>query len=377
MSKLFFLPLLSILGASGKSVIKIIALVLVASPCFVPAQLQRPETGFKVFQFPPDKIPTVDGKTDDWAIVPDTYAIATDQLIDDSGKFKNPDPKTLDVKVRVGWVKGLNRLYFLYEAYDDYWDFARPDLHNDTFEVVVDGDLSGGPLINERHPNKDVDLWDAFFNFHGIHAQNYHTFTPAEGKDWTMLWGPQQWLKELPYSNAAYSYNFKPGEAGRLTFEFWITPFDYADPQDPARSVESRLTENKTIGLCWAIIDYDDVNAKGSNGFWNLSRKHTMYGNASELVAFKLMPLESSFRKAIEADWSSQVIDMSRRLVSFRDLSTGKISTWKWDFGDGAVSSEQHPLHAYKEAGRYVVTLYIEGPEGKSRRAKVWQVVVR
>ena len=37
-----------------------------------------------------------------------------------------PDPKDLDIKVKVGWVKGLNRLYFLYEAYDNYWDFAEP-----------------------------------------------------------------------------------------------------------------------------------------------------------------------------------------------------------------------------------------------------------
>jgi hypothetical protein len=66
---------------------------------------------------------------------------------DDEHKHAKPDPKDLDIKVKVGWVKGLNRLYFLYEAYDNYWDFADPGLHNDTFEVVVDGDRSGGPLI--------------------------------------------------------------------------------------------------------------------------------------------------------------------------------------------------------------------------------------
>ncbi|MDQ3063760.1 MAG: PKD domain-containing protein [Acidobacteriota bacterium] len=357
--------------------ILLILVVFICCPYVVSAQLQRPDTNFKIFQFPADKIPTVDGKSDDWMIVPDGYAIGTDQLIDDSGKHKKPDPKTLDVKVRVGYVKGINRLYFLYEAYDDYWDFSRTDLHNDTFEVVVDADLSGGPLIDEQHPNKEIDRWDAFFNFHGIHAQNYHTFTPAEGKDWTMLWGPQQWLKELPYSNAAYNYNFKPGESGRLTFEFWITPFDYADPENSSRSVESKLTENKTIGMSWAIIDYDDAAAKGNNGFWNLSRKHTMYGNASELVNFKLMPLEPRFKKAIEAEWSSEVTDMNRRLVAFKDLSIGKITAWKWDFGDGAASTEQHPVHQYEKAGKYVVTLYIEGPEGKSRRAKVWQIAVR
>jgi hypothetical protein len=28
---------------------------------------------------------------------------------------------------------------------------------------------------------------DAYFSFQSVHAQNYHIFTPAEGKDWTMV----------------------------------------------------------------------------------------------------------------------------------------------------------------------------------------------
>lgn len=113
--------------------------------------LEKPDVTYPVFQFPADKIPRIDGNTDDWAMVPESYVIGTDQLTDDSGKYPRPDPKTLSVRVRVGWVKGLNRLYFLYEATDDYWDFSLPGLHNDTFEVVVDGDASGGPLIDKGH----------------------------------------------------------------------------------------------------------------------------------------------------------------------------------------------------------------------------------
>ena len=163
------------------------------------AALERTNVIFKVFQFPPNQIPRIDGKADDWDIVPQDYVIGTDQLVDDSGKHSQPDPKNLDVKVKVGWVNGLNRLYFLYEAYDDYWDFAQPGLHNDTFELVVDGDLSGGPLIEKWHPALDLLGHDeAYFSFQGVHAQNYHIFTPAEGKDWTMVWGAAQWIKELP-----------------------------------------------------------------------------------------------------------------------------------------------------------------------------------
>ena len=109
----------------------------------------------------------------------------------------------------------------------------------------------------------------------------------------------------------------------------------------------------------------------------NLSKEHTMYGNASYLLPFKLMPLEDRFRKPVEADWSFKVIDMNRRLVAFIDQSEGKINSWKWDFGDGTTSEEKNPIHQYKDAGKYVVVLWIEGPAGKSRRSKVWDVAVK
>jgi hypothetical protein len=349
------------------------------------------DTIYPIFQFPANRIPTVDGNAADWDIIPDFYIIGTDQLWDDSRKHEGLNRKSIDVKVKVGWVKGLNRLYFLYEAYDDYWDFSQPGLHNDTYELVVDGDLSGGPLVG-RERNKvwtkeafgemadsdsRVDLTDDRWLRHGVHAQNYHIFTPAEGKDWTMVFGVQPWIKELPYANAAYNYKFRPGEGGKLILEFWITPFDYAPADGAVRAVESLLYENKRIGLCWAIIDYDDTNKTENNGFWNLSKKHTMYGNASQLCLFQLMPLEKQFRKTIEAQWSFKVVDMERRLVAFKDLSYGKITSWKWDFGDGTSSTEQHPIHQYKEKGDYVVVLYVEGPEGKAQRSKVWDVSVR
>ncbi|MEO5564727.1 MAG: hypothetical protein ABIR18_14875, partial [Chitinophagaceae bacterium] len=248
------------------------------------------DRGYKIFQFPADKIPRIDGDTSDWNIVPASYIIGTDQLQDDNGNYPAPDPKNLDVKVRVGWVKGLNRLYFLYEAYDDYWDFTLNGLHNDIFEIVVDGDLSGGPLIDEQHPNQTLDRWETYFSYHGVHAQNYHIFTPAVGKDWALAWGCQPWIKELPYSNIAYNYNFKAGEPGKLVAEFWITPFDYAGAEGPVRAVESVLYDNKKIGLSWAIIDYDDVNNAKKKGFWNLSKFHKMYGNSSLGLIFHLQP---------------------------------------------------------------------------------------
>ena len=327
--------------------------------------------------------------------MPDSFAIKTDQFVDDNKRHPQPDPKNLDVRIRVGWVKGLNRLYFLYEASDNYWDFALPGLHNDTFEIIVDGDASGGPLIDKGHTEfwkpervgeaaaaKDerISVDEAHWAIHGVHAQNYHIFTPAAGKDWCMSWNAASWVKEFPWANAKCRYDFKPGEPGKLVLEFWVTAFDYAGPEGPSRAVESVFADNKIIGLGLAVLDYDDVKARGNNGFWNLSRHHTMYGHAAELCAFRLMPLEPPFVPALEAQWSFKVIDMDRRLVAFKDesIGTAKITSWKWDFGDGESSAEQHPLHAFKKPGNYVTILDVTAADGTtSRRSKVWDVQLK
>ncbi len=353
------------------------ALLAIASINAQDATIQVTEPGFKVFQFPRTQIPRIDGDFSDWDIVPDSYAVTIDEMWDDSGKHPIVDRSTLDIKVKVGWVNGLNRLYFMYEANDDFWDFNQLSLHNDTYEIVVDGDLSGGPHTDEFRLNPKVkSRMDAFFEFQNQHAQNYHIMTPpTEGKSWTMVWGPQQWLKYLPYANYAYDYHCTHGEKGRLRMEFYITPFDYASPDGPQQSVESRLYEHKKIGLSWAVIDYD--GKQEYNGFWNLSKHHEMFGNSSMLCLFTLMPLEPQFRQPVECEWSFSVVP-DTRTVCFRDQSYGHITSWHWDFGDGTTSDEQHPIHTYsRDFAHYVVTLTVTGPEGTARQCKVWEVCVR
>lgn len=45
----------------------------------------------------------------------------------------------------------------------------------------------------------------------------------------------------------------------------------------------------------------------------------------------------------------------------FIDRSTGNISAWQWDFGDGSFSQEQNPLHVFSEPGTYTTCLTVTG----------------
>lgn len=53
--------------------------------------------------------------------------------------------------------------------------------------------------------------------------------------------------------------------------------------------------------------------------------------------------------------------------VKFTDASlagSGTITSWQWDFGDGTVSTLQHPVHVYTASGNYSVTLKVTNSNG-------------
>jgi hypothetical protein len=56
--------------------------------------------------------------------------------------------------------------------------------------------------------------------------------------------------------------------------------------------------------------------------------------------------------------------------VSFVDMSTGGITSWAWEFGDGQVSSSPSPTHPYASGGMYTVTLTVSGPSGSDSISK-------
>ncbi|WP_156161174.1 DUF3344 domain-containing protein, partial [Methanosarcina sp. 2.H.T.1A.6] len=63
-------------------------------------------------------------------------------------------------------------------------------------------------------------------------------------------------------------------------------------------------------------------------------------------------------------------------IVKFTDTSTGKVSSWKWDFGDGGTSIEQNPIHTYVTEGSYKVTLTATGPGGSNTATSTEPVLV-
>jgi PKD repeat protein len=62
--------------------------------------------------------------------------------------------------------------------------------------------------------------------------------------------------------------------------------------------------------------------------------------------------------------------------VQFTDQSTGEITSWVWDFGNGGTSSEQNPSHTYEAAGTYTVSFEVTGPGGSDTETKTDYITV-
>ncbi len=62
--------------------------------------------------------------------------------------------------------------------------------------------------------------------------------------------------------------------------------------------------------------------------------------------------------------------------VKFMDDSSGTITGWAWDFGDGSTSTAQNPVHTYDSVGIYTVSLLVAGPGGSSTKTRTGYIVV-
>ena len=62
--------------------------------------------------------------------------------------------------------------------------------------------------------------------------------------------------------------------------------------------------------------------------------------------------------------------------VQFTDASTGVVSTYFWNFGDGGVATIRNPTHSYSAVGIYSVNLTVSGPGGSDSEVKTDYITV-
>ncbi len=79
-----------------------------------------------------------------------------------------------------------------------------------------------------------------------------------------------------------------------------------------------------------------------------------------ERVEYDTIPPRAAFSVSASQTVAGQPIAFTDESVD----DDGTVRQWLWDFGDGTVSEEQNPTHAYAEPGQYVVSLTVVDDAG-------------
>lgn len=76
------------------------------------------------------------------------------------------------------------------------------------------------------------------------------------------------------------------------------------------------------------------------------------------------------------ASFSADVTETCTGEVTFTDNSIFSPTSWLWDFGDGATSTDENPSHTYTDDGTYTVTLTVENEAGEDVAVETSYIVV-
>jgi len=130
-------------------------------------------------------------------------------------------------------------------------------------------------------------------------------------------------------------------------------------------------------------VSVSSTGAEGNQGSYAAAlpadgRQVAFWSSASNLVTDDTNTQSDIFvRERPVADFcGSSTSGTAPLTVAFTDLSTGGVTGWAWDFGDGLTSADQASSHEYGLAGSYAVTLTVTDGAGWDSETKVAYVVV-
>jgi PKD repeat protein len=130
------------------------------------------------------------------------------------------------------------------------------------------------------------------------------------------------------------------------------------------------LTEATRTGLTLIAGQtyYFSVKARNEGGLWSVAGSVGVVAGSDRCSTNEPPPV---------ADFTANPRSGAAPLmVAFTDTSTGKITSWNWDFGDGGSSTVQNPTHTYTTPGTYTVTLTVSGPGGSDTETKMGYITV-
>jgi PKD repeat protein len=129
------------------------------------------------------------------------------------------------------------------------------------------------------------------------------------------------------------------------------------------------------------LYHYDGVTWQRVTGFGDISWAKSIYGSSADNVWVtlsdrRILHTVSTYTAPMAhftADSLSGIVPLR---VLFSNQSTGDITAWNWNFGDGKISGARYPIHFFETPGTYTVNLKVSGPAGSNEENKLGYITV-
>lgn len=110
----------------------------------------------------------------------------------------------------------------------------------------------------------------------------------------------------------------------------------------------------------YPTISYNEI-------VWQAVYNDTINGSKSDIFAYNLDAKPDKPQTAFTANITGGKTPLT---VSFTDNSIGSPTAWSWNFGDKTTSKDKNPVHTYRTAGKYTVTLTATNAGGSNTITK-------
>ncbi|MEP7236951.1 MAG: PKD domain-containing protein [Ferruginibacter sp.] len=153
--------------------------------------------------------------------------------------------------------------------------------------------------------------------------------------DYVQILAPQAFINNLPQSNCA-----------PLTWTFSST----VTSPDPIVSYFWDLGDGTTSTSPNPTNTYN-------TGSYNITLIITTLGGCRDTIFY---PAGIVADDKPSANFSATPRDVCAKIdVHFLDQSTGNVTRWLWNFGDGGTSTDQNPAHHYEDTGLFTIRLIV------------------
>lgn len=150
----------------------------------------------------------------------------------------------------------------------------------------------------------------------------------------------------------------------------YVAALDGTSMATPLAASVAGLIWSKNPG--WSASDVEQHLYDTADDIYGLSG-NSSYQNklgAGRINAFAAVQGGGGTPAPVAAFSGSPTSGCAPLTVTFTDQSTGDITSWSWDFGDGSTSTLQNPSHEYTAPGTYTVALTVTGPGGSDTETK-------